>query len=323
MDNSVIRFVTEDGTRKTLLLHEEIGKGGYGKVYKATLDGYGYVAAKISVLRNAAKIEEIRKMLYLECDVSTYNLKHSVLLKRYIYNPVHADIFSNEVVREEVKNQAVNFGSESNDCPDDAIITLYDLIDGINLKSDIENHAVAGVYYEVGVLFHYMHCMIKGLIEMVELNIAHRDIKPANFMIQRGRVRYIDFGISCKYTKCPRKLKGTASFTPPEAWRDATWDNWRDELFEKADVYALGRTFCLLFFVDPKDEAFIRTSESDQRLYEFLSENIPETFLSLIYSMMRRDPDDRITASKALEKLDSMRPSLWKRIATAINPFKK
>lgn len=56
-------------------------------------------------------------------------------------------------------------------------------------------------------------------------SIVHTDLKPANFVIVKGRVKLIDFGISSKIaadtTNIGRDQQiGTANYMPPEALLD-------------------------------------------------------------------------------------------------------
>ena len=323
----VLNYISEDGSRKTLIFRgTKLGSGGYGDVYKASLDGYGLVAAKVCPLTEET-MQNVSEMLYLECDVSTYNLKHSVLMKKYIYNPVRRDILGTEHVRQVTGNPNINFGSVSEECPPEIVVIIYDLVDGVNLQEDMKTHILMWINYSKDVIIHYAHCMIKGLVEMSDNGIAHRDIKPANFMIQRGSVRYIDFGLSCKYEKCPKKGRGTKAYIPMEIYSAEfakskngvdIWDKIVD--LHKADVYALGRTLASFFF-DTTNPDFTKIQDNTA-LYEYVS---PTTgvFSELIFGMLNFDVSQRLTAQQALAIIDSMRPSLLRRIAYRINPFRR
>ena len=303
-----MRYLSEDGVEKTLFFESVIGEGGYGRVYKASLDGFGYVAAKISVFTKEGKKKEITEMLYLECDISVNDMKHAVLLKRYIYNGKDEAIFGNDAVRKFTGNEKINFGVKSGDCPATMLVTIYDLVDGINLKTDIQNHKTLGRPYDIHTITHYTRSMIKGLVEISNNGIAHRDIKPANFMVQRGKVKFIDFGISCRYSKCPKVMKGSFSYAAPELWQ-GVFDN-----FQKADVYSLGRTLCS-FFLDDRDREFIQI-KSNEELLAYLKARIKEeSFVELIAGMMNFDVNARLTPTQALEMANKMKnPSFFRRL---------
>lgn len=58
--------------------------------------------------------------------------------------------------------------------------------------------------------------LCKGLKLLHSLNIAHNDIKPANIMINNeGKIKYIDFGLSCLNEDCSKKLGGTFPYMDP------------------------------------------------------------------------------------------------------------
>ena len=43
--------------------------------------------------------------------------------------------------------------------------------------------------------------MLEALKEMHMADYVHRDVKPDNFMIDKGVIKLIDFGISSQYIK--------------------------------------------------------------------------------------------------------------------------
>lgn len=57
-------------------------------------------------------------------------------------------------------------------------------------------------------------------------NVVHTDLKPANFVLVKGRLKLIDFGISkaiaSDTTNIGRDQQvGTANYMPPEAFVDS------------------------------------------------------------------------------------------------------
>lgn len=273
-----------------LIFEDEIGKGAYGIVYKAILDGYGHVAVK--VIDISKKTAKKCRMLYSECDIATTpNLSHSALLKRMIYHPENRELLSNETIREKTHNSQIDISSESDDCDFMDVIQIYDLIDGLSLKYDLEIVHIPGSSnsYDQDVITHYIKCMLEGLDQLAEAHVAHRDIKPANIMIQRGDVKFIDFGIACKYEKCISEMAGTPTFMAPELFEDSHVN------FEAGDVYALGLTI-LLFFVDIK---VIRRGDNIENLIE---ENVSDKRIrKLLLGMTDKSAKLRFTARQALE----------------------
>lgn len=61
---------------------------------------------------------------------------------------------------------------------------------------------------------------------MHDENVVHTDLKPANFVLVKGRLKLIDFGISKTIANDTTNIGrdqtiGTANYMPPEALRDS------------------------------------------------------------------------------------------------------
>jgi serine/threonine protein kinase len=67
--------------------------------------------------------------------------------------------------------------------------------------------------------------LIKGLHQIHSAGIVHRDIKPANIMVSPdGKVKYIDFDLSCSREECGIHAYGTPLYTSPEVlFRDKSY----------------------------------------------------------------------------------------------------
>ena len=298
---------------KTLLIGEQIGSGKYGVVYKAVLDGYGAVAAKVV---DASTVKLIN-FLYSECDVSTFDLPHAILLKRLVYNPANRDVFDNFVMQNETGNPNITFASPSEDCEYDTIICIYDYVDGITLASDVAAHKTQSITYTQEIVHRYTFCLLRGLVSLVDAGIAHRDIKPENVMIQRGDLKYIDFGLSCKYEKCPNRLIGTLKYIPLDMWEYAAGKiNATPEeakiILEKSDVYALGLTICSMLFDKAGQSALDSVTvvpasasieDKNRAYYDILSRYTDDILRAVLLGMINEDVKERSTAKRALEMI--------------------
>lgn len=68
--------------------------------------------------------------------------------------------------------------------------------------------------------------MLEAVQVMHEANVVHTDLKPANFVLVKGRLKLIDFGISKAIandtTNIGRDTQiGTVNYMPPEAFVDS------------------------------------------------------------------------------------------------------
>jgi len=91
--------------------------------------------------------------------------------------------------------------------------------------------------------------------------ILHRDLKPANiFLLERGGVRLLDFGLARLKKSAPLTAAGTVmgspSFMAPEAWQGVS-----DLIDARADVYSLG---VILFRVLAGRLPFLGTSMQEK-----------------------------------------------------------
>lgn len=76
----------------------------------------------------------------------------------------------------------------------------------------------------------------QGLKKMHEMGFAHCDIKPNNILRNdRGQVKVIDFGQSCKIGTVKERIQGTPDFIAPEQVN-------RQPISQQTDVFNLGAT---------------------------------------------------------------------------------
>lgn len=77
---------------------------------------------------------------------------------------------------------------------------------------------------------HTFVCLTRQMLEAVQVihdeNVVHTDLKPANFVLVKGRLKLIDFGISKAIANDTTNIGrdqqiGTANYMPPEALIDS------------------------------------------------------------------------------------------------------
>lgn len=109
--------------------------------------------------------------------------------------------------------------------------------------------------------------LARGLAYIHSLDVMHRDVKPGNIMITNGKLKYIDFGLSCTFRVefdpstndmlnadelCRQSNTGTPLYMAPEVFNMRSPASFASEsmhgLFERADVWSLGMTFFELIY---------------------------------------------------------------------------
>ena len=58
--------------------------------------------------------------------------------------------------------------------------------------------------------------MLKCIEVVHKLGIVHCDLKPANFVLFKGRLKLVDFGIASEASSTESHMKGSLSYMPPE-----------------------------------------------------------------------------------------------------------
>jgi serine/threonine protein kinase/tetratricopeptide (TPR) repeat protein len=183
---------------------EELGRGGMGRVYKAT----------------DTKIKEKVALKLIKPEIAS----DKKTLER----------FGNELrIARRITHKNVGKMFDINEEEGTHYITM-EYVSGQNLKGFIRQSGQMGV----GTAISIIKQVCDGLSEAHKTGVIHRDLKPSNIMIDReGNVRIMDFGIA-------RSLKekgitgagvmiGTPDYMSPEQAE-------AKELDQRSDIYSLG-----------------------------------------------------------------------------------
>lgn len=243
---TTLTYEVAPGEKKTIIMQEEIGAGGFGHVYKGVLDGFGTVAVKIQKMTRDNFNSLITEVKIREIIGSMPD--YAVPVERVLINP--------SVLSKTVKEN--NFISLTDTVPANRAISIYPFAGDVDLFGIVHAHYKALTPLSKEMASHYTKQLIFNLKKLHDNNIVHRDIKPENIMLGSGNLRYIDFGFACFAPNCKGK-KGTAQYAAPEVLKD---DSVQISSYKKTDVFSLGDT---LFFLLTLGRHILEIEVDDER----------------------------------------------------------
>ena len=108
--------------------------------------------------------------------------------------------------------------------------------------------------------------MLEAVHVIHEDKIVHTDLKPANFVLVRGELKLIDFGIAKAIANDTTNIQrdqqiGTVNYMSPEAIEETNRNDEKKimKLGRASDVWSLG---CILYQVSRED---LMDARKDQR----------------------------------------------------------
>ncbi|MFA0413258.1 protein kinase [Vibrio renipiscarius] len=206
---------------KHYTLLEQIGEGGFGKVYKAVqLNTQKVVAIKFLTLTEAECPQKRQKKIARfkrECD-----------LVRRLNHPNIVSLLD--------KGQQGDY----------ILYAIYEFVDGVTLKDYLASHGQITPSESAEI----MASVLDALAHAHELGIIHRDIKPANIMLfnvgAKQHIKILDFGISTLKNDGKKsnfqtltlndETLGTPKYSAPEQLRG-------EPSLPQTDVYSWGLVF--------------------------------------------------------------------------------
>ena len=272
-------FVKEPGDveLKDLLtkyeLHERIGEGGMGIVFKAQ---------QRSMAREIA-------------------LK--ILSPKYSLKPKWVEQFINEARAAGKLNhqniiQVHDVGTEN-----DIHFFSMEYVDGPTCMQMLKGHGAL----EVEAALEITRQVARALDYAHAHRLIHQDIKPDNIMVGSNEVvKLADLGISKTFDEVaaeegPKKIMGTPHYMSPEAALGKKIDH-------RVDIYSLGAT---LYHLLSGKTPFHGTNATDVLKAHVmeplpslkgLNAKVPDDVIALIDRMMTKNPDERIQTAKEVEE---------------------
>lgn len=145
--------------------------------------------------------------------------------------------------------------------------------------------------------------LLKTIKYLNSLGICHRDIKPENILINPKslQVKLIDFGLSTYFNDRPElnTKVGTPYYVSPEVLKGSYG--------KQCDIWSIGVISYILLTGCPPFQGENLAEVYNEILYEKLKlyrsdwEDLSPYSLDFVKSMLKKNPDMRLTADKALE----------------------
>ncbi|KDQ55379.1 hypothetical protein JAAARDRAFT_159379 [Jaapia argillacea MUCL 33604] len=260
-------------------LIEQIGGGGFSRVFRAVNIADHRVAACKVVLFNEETTDASRKMLDKEMRVHAA-LKHTNVLE-----------FLNAVVVE-------NNGKTS------YVPGIYMLLE-FAAGGDLFDKIAPDVGVGEEVAHYYFNQLIAGMDYIHRQGVCHRDLKPENLLLDAaGTLKISDFGLSSVFklkesgkTRLLTERCGSLPYVAPELNSDAPYRA------EPIDIWGVGVIlFTLLAGNTPWDEPTKHSPEFRRYVSKTIFQEEPwnrlgQGALSLLVGLLNVDPSERMTLS--------------------------
>jgi eukaryotic-like serine/threonine-protein kinase len=182
-------------------------------------------------------------------------------------------------------------------------ILVMELIEGPNLERLIDSGAL---HWEVATAS--LLRIADGLAAMHDADVGHLDLKPANVVLRRGHdAVLVDFGLAGRHI---RPGCGSAPYAAPEVWNH---DPARPGSPMAADVYSFG---CLVFETLTGQVLFDADNELHMISQHLAHDGFPPklrdlasnpnyaSLAELLFSLLRREPANRLTLRQARPQLE-------------------
>lgn len=273
---------------------KKIGRfGGQGIIYRAYRKNFSHKKAVIVKILKAKKTKDSKAV-------------QRFLLEGFLASQV---INSNIV-------KVIDYGGYSEN--EQYYIEMEDLGD-INLKKWCELNP----FKNNNDIEKYISVIIQGINALEYLhsqNLVHRDIKPSNFMLVNGKNILIDFGCVKSLEQkenLDKKITMTATgdvIGTPQYMSPEQFDSSFAKISSATDIYCFGVTLFemftgkLPFIANTMYEYGVAHTKTESPRLQDYNEEIPLWLDNLVYSMLKKDPRERIKLTEIKVIIENNRP---------------
>jgi serine/threonine protein kinase len=284
-----------DGRGRQLVLGQyrllaELGRGGFGKVYKARHVFMDRIVALKLIAPGLVENERARNWFRREVLAAT-QFDHPNIVRAFDANDVDGQLF-----------------------------LVLEFVDGTDLERLVRHRGPLAPLTAIEIIrqaaFGLGHAHQKGVV--------HRDIKPANLLLSgvdaasagNPIVKLTDFGLSRLHHEAhgqtlsglkERGVVGTPEFISPEQARDV------HSVDHRSDLYSLGCTWYLAvtgrppFRSSTHMETVVQHLEATPMRPEVFRPDLPGAIGDALLRLLAKDPADRFqSADELIEKLDAL-----------------
>lgn len=188
-------------------------------------------------------------------------------------------------------------------------------------RGDLINRLISGTHTPIRDKKQILEDLVKAAFFLHKKGYLHRDFKPENIFLDRKNETdplhafLGDFGFACENQDEKEKndSRGSRAYIPPEfanAILNTQYDCIGEITTMSRDIWSLGIVLSLLlkFFIP---RWMLKNLSNNQILkmiaaYTDLPEPTPNSPEHLVWEMLRKDPNQRITAEEALEHLTNL-----------------
>ena len=268
---------------KRYILHESLGKGGMGEVFRATDRLTGREVALKRVLTedihlsidNTLEFVDFKLALAREFKVSS-SLRHPHIIA------------------------VLDYGFDQDQQPYFTMELLSNAKTLLDASEPLSQRERLNLLMEVLGALAYLH----------RRGIVHRDLKPANVMVEDGRAKVLDFGLSIVHEHTDHEeglgatTAGTLAYMPPEMLV-------AEVPGPRADLYALGMMAYEILAGEHPFQGHDITTLVNHILYTVPDVNaldVDHEIGEILDRLLQKDPDARYTSAE--EVLEDLRVAL-------------
>ncbi|MCY2974865.1 MAG: serine/threonine-protein kinase [Planctomycetota bacterium] len=248
-------------------LHELVGGGGMGAVFKASDTRLDRIVA-VKVIPNLGRDQESLKRFRVEAQ-SAAKLDHPNIARVYYVGETAAWSY-----------------------------IVFEFVEGVNLRDLVIRNAAVSIDEAI----HYTIQIAQALQHASERGIVHRDIKPSNALVTSSDdVKVVDMGLA-RTTSLDQSTNdltasgvtlGTFDYISPEQARDPRAADVR------SDLYSLGCTLYYLlsgrppYYQGTAIQKLLMHGETPPEDPRHFRDDIPAELLTVIRKLMSKRPRDR------------------------------
>ena len=282
---------TQNGKTHTIMLIEEIGRGGSGVVWKA-LVGTSIKAVKFQSMMDSLVLDGLLTEFFISMNQPRSSTSYFVCIQYLILDPKYKSI--------KFRPEYMPYICTDSSLTDGLFVSVYDLENGFSLKKLINmTSSKSSIPFSKRTIRDYCLDLLYGLEKLHSLNVSHRDIKPGNIILSNGVLKYIDFGASCRIGTCT-KFFGTPFYMSPKcirAFREGKLKTLEGSDWLVNDIFSLGVTFFQIICkktpyecIKPIFEKEQSPEEMKKLLYDFIgtksSEKMDEFFVAVSHHFL-------------------------------------